>query len=326
MSHQGIWEFLPEDRDTIKYTFSANEGNTPFISVTGELLGLESVEKINLKLENLNPFGSFKDRSMAYLLSKYYSEGNRNFSISSSGNAGISAIGYTQIINNQFPKDKVKLDIFVSSNLPNSKQERIDEVLNDRENITVNKSLRPKSDCIKFANVNNSINLRQSADPNATIGYKTIVYENTENLKGIDSIFICCSSGTSTVGIAKALSAKNLHIPIHIVQSTKIHPIASLLDTSFETTKTSLSSAVSDRVAKRKEEVVSIIKETKGFGWVVNDEEIQDGITRLSKLDELQKFNFKEFSPEMGLVYGGLVKAIKSGREFNSPLLILSGY
>lgn len=320
---KGIWKYFPDEiKNKISIQISANEGSTPLLQINGADYNLNT---LSMKLENLNPFGSFKDRSLAYVLSYYYSKGNKEFAISSSGNAGISAAGYVDIINKTFG-DKVVLKIFISDQIPSSKFQRLQKIVKENSFITVVKSSKPKSDCIKFCNDSNCLNLRQSADDKATIGYETIVYENFEELTAVDSIFICCSSGTSTVGISNALNNHNFNIPIHIVQTTKIHPIAKLFDIKFIKSETSLSSAISDRIAKRKDSVNAIVKSSNGFGWIINDEEIEDGINRVNSIPELKRYNFEEISPEMGLVFAGMQKALNSGFEINNPLLIFSGY
>jgi len=310
-----------------KYQLSLGEGETP-ITKCSSLKEFFKLEKLYLKREDLNPNGSFKDRSLAYQMSYYYQKGFDKFIISSSGNAAISAASYSQLF-------KCHLDIFISKNIPPDKFKRLLKACKVRnldqitlkkkkislKNINIFISKRPKSQSIKYLNINkNYVNLRGSTDPAAIKGFKTIAYELASISKKADSIFIPCSSGTSSVGIAKGFRDMGLKIPpIHIVQTTKIHPIASNFDNSFSKTPKSKATAISDRVANRKEDVIRIIQKSKGSGWVINDKRVLEAQNLLL---EKCKINV---STDASLSLAGLQKAIDSGYNIKKPILIISG-
>ena len=185
--------------------------------------------------------------------------------------------------------------------------------------ISIYISKRPKSDSIKFKNYHkDAVYLRGSLDDTATIGFQTISYELANEAPDADAFFIPCSSGTSSVGIYNGY--KDLKSPsIHIIQTTKIHPIASQFDREFKKSEKSISSAISDRVAKRKDQVINIIKKTNGFGWVISDEEIKNAQVILKSLCNI------ETSTDSALSLAGLQKALKSGYKIKRPILLLSG-
>lgn len=83
--------FLPVTAETP--SLSLQEGNTPLVQVSRldrRLPGL----KLYLKLEGLNPTGSFKDRGMAMAASKAAEGGARIFLCASTGNTAASAAAY----------------------------------------------------------------------------------------------------------------------------------------------------------------------------------------------------------------------------------------
>ena len=95
MSYSGIIlkysKYLPIDHRSI---ISLNEGNTPLLPAPriGALLG-EGVQ-VYLKLEGLNPTGSFKDRGMTYAVSKAVEAGSKAVVCASTGNTSAAQSAY----------------------------------------------------------------------------------------------------------------------------------------------------------------------------------------------------------------------------------------
>ncbi|MCH6547077.1 MAG: threonine synthase [Gemmatimonadetes bacterium] len=83
---------LPLDADVSAVTL--HEGGTPLVEAPrlAEALGLSC--RLLLKLEGLNPTGSFKDRGMTVAVSKAAAEGSRAIICASTGNTSASAAAY----------------------------------------------------------------------------------------------------------------------------------------------------------------------------------------------------------------------------------------
>ncbi len=327
-----IWKYSKYLKPKIKakYQLSLNEGSTPCTDCQS-LSAKLNLEKLYLKREDMNPTGSFKDRSLAYQMSYYYQQRKKEFVISSSGNAAISAARYSLLF-------QCLIHIFVSKNIPLEKLKRLLETCNidefDRSLLLSDKkesiikdhfclyfSKRPKSDSIKFKNKNkDAVYLRGSRNDTAITGFTTLSYELNNQAGDADSIFIPCSSGTSSIGIFEGYNDLKLQSPsIHIVQTAKIYPIAGNFDKNFNKAPKSTASAISDRVSHRKEQVIKIVKETNGFGWVMDDSKI--GIAQ----DILKSFCQINASSDAALSLAALQKALKSGYNIKRPILILSG-
>lgn len=280
-------------------------GNTPIESIT------LSNNTVYYKREDMNPTNSFKDRSLNFWMQELIRKGIKSFVISSSGNAAVSAAAIANIHN-------VKLEIFVSLEIPTYKMDRILRYQNKNVNIQAVK--RPKSSAIQYANTNSAYNLRSSEDDLAIEGYKSISAEIIESELNPDAIFICCSSGTSTVGIHDGFNSFGKSCPqIHIVQTTKIHPFAKYFDENYEESEESLANAVSDRVGKRKNKVIELVKKTQGFGWVISDSEL----INIKSILVNKGLQLEGYSAYMS--FAGYIKAIHSNKKFNRPLCILSG-
>ena len=81
---------LPVDRDTAAVTLL--EGGTPLVPAPylSELTGCD----VHLKVEGLNPTGSFKDRGMTMAITKAVEEGSKAVICASTGNTSASAAAY----------------------------------------------------------------------------------------------------------------------------------------------------------------------------------------------------------------------------------------
>ncbi len=100
----------------------------------------------------------------------------------------------------------------------------------------------------------------------------------------------------------------------------KIYPIAKEFDSHFTPTATSLSNAISDRVAKRKKQVIDVVTASNGGGAVVSDADI------VSAQNELKKYAGIEVSPDGALALAGLFKLKRSGRfKYQAPVIVISG-
>lgn len=338
----GIWRYnnyfkylIPE-----KYHITNTEGETVLLE-SKALANKIGLDKIYLKLENTNPTGSHKDRGLAFQISYHLSQNQTNFVISSSGNSAISAINLISLANKQFT-NTIKLTIFISPIIIESKlvrlvialrnqvsfenlqQNIINSIPTEIENITILPSKRPVSDAFKFSKTNNYVLLRGSTDEVASEGYKTIAFELIDSEIEISDIFLPCSSGTTFIGIYEGFKqCKELglitDIPkLHIVQSTAINTIAKEFDKDFINTIKSISSAIVDKVAHRKSEVINAINETEGFGWIINDQEI------LNAQNLLQEINIK-CSEEGAMTIAALIKALSKGLKITNPVCIITG-
>lgn len=300
-----FWDYFDDIK--IPNQLEIGQGNTPLT-----LQDVDGVE-VGIKNEYSNPNQSFKDRGLAYQISKHVQEGKTRYALSSSGNAAISAASLAK-------KYSLELELFLSRTIIPKKLEEITNISNLSKNIHVNISDKPRSDLIKYVNSNPEVtNLRGSTDPYATSGYKTIAYEIVEQLPQIDAIFIPCSSGTSTLGIAEGFKEMNKNVAIHICQTSKIHPIAKMFDINYSATESSLGDAITDKVAHRKKSIVDIVKQTQGFGWVISDEEL---LLAKRMADE---WDFKFLTYNSLLSLAGLLKSKRTNYIYNYPVLLFSG-
>ena len=304
----GILQFqnLPLKRIPEHFRYSLGEGSTPLLDL--------DFQAYNLKIKNeyANPNGSFKDRSLAYQISYHVSKGVKKFTLSSSGNAAISAAAYCT-------KAQVELDLFISSKIMPQKLEKIENYLNKK--IRLHQSLRPKSDAIKFSKYSGSKDIRGSLDDSAIFGYQTIAYELVEQYPDIDAIFIPCSSGTSALGIAKGFAEKKKVVRIFLCQTAKVNPIAKVYDQNFNFSDFSLADAIVDRIASRKKQLVDIINLVKGGAFVIDDQ-----LLKQTK-EVLKNTIVKDFTYNSLLGFAAVLKSKKFAQNLDiaHPVILASG-
>lgn len=236
---------------------SCQVGNTPEVEMGG----------IIFKREDLNPSGSVKDRGISYQLNWAKKEGIKNLILSSSGNAAISACFFGQ-------KLGLELFIFVS---PKTDKKKL--AIIKKYSFRVFITNRPISDSIKFAKKNNFYHLRPSTDPRGTVGYREIAREILESQgnqgnRGIGAVFIPVSSGTTLMGVAEGFRKSDFLLQLHIVQTAVVCPLAGKFDKDFVPAKLSLASALVAKYVPKKQEIIQLVKDSGGWGWVVSDEEI----------------------------------------------------
>ncbi|WP_017325843.1 threonine synthase [Synechococcus sp. PCC 7336] len=86
------WDYLPVSDSTP--TITLNEGNTPLVSAPAIAEAIGKSCQVFVKLDGLNPTGSFKDRGMTVAVSKAKEKGAEALICASTGNTSASAAAY----------------------------------------------------------------------------------------------------------------------------------------------------------------------------------------------------------------------------------------
>ncbi len=273
------------------------------------------VPELYLKREDMHHFGSHKGRSIPFMIDAYRKEGVNNFVISSSGNAALAAILAIQTHNANSDRAPLTLNVFVGKKIPDEKMSVIRAVINDRY-VTLEQVENPKQEAFRADKDKKAKNLRQSTDDTALFGYKDLGQE-LSHISNLAAIFVPTSSGTTAQSLGDEFQQLGLPVQIHIVQNTLCHPIADGFDTNFTPTESSIASAIVDHIAHRKEAVTSVIKRSRGSGWVVTDQEIESAMKLVRDTENIV------ISPNSALSIAGLVKAIKKGWTWSGAVVCL---
>ncbi len=287
-SQSGIWKFASQLKPPVKPSFqlTLDEGNTDLVSV----------DDLYFKREDQNPTGSVKDRGLSYQISALRQQGHKNFVISSSGNAAISAAAYCRLAESE-------LTIFVSPKIAANKLEILQST-----DYQIIQTERPVSLAHRYAQQHRAYNLRPSKDELGPVGYQTIAFELLKQLKTIpQSIFVPVSSGTLLVGLAQGFQLAKGQLPqLFAVQPSTIHPIAQYYDSDFQT---ETSGPVTSIVAKSLPRKKSIHQLLAG-GWVVNNQQILSAHQWLTDRGITTSY-------EGAMTLAGYFKAQKKHQRFN---------
>lgn len=310
-----------------------------------EALGITN--EVWLKREDLHHFGSHKGRSIPLMIAEYHKSSISDFIISSSGNAALAAALAVQAHNKNQPNDELSLHIFVGENIDIDKLKNLKK-LADGKKLTLKQTADPKRQALNLEKSGQGKWLRQSTDDLALVGYHELAAELAKIIN-LSAVFIPTSSGTAAQGLHEGFKKLGINPQIHIIQTTSCHPMVEgviarrtrlgeddvAIPPSTEevrrqgdpdvarisllgmTQPPSLATAIVDKVARRKEKIMEVIKNSRGSGWIASNEEIISAIKLIKKTAQI------EISPNSALSIAGLMQAVKSGATWNGPVVCL---
>ncbi len=252
---------------------SLGEGATPLITI--EKAGL----RVHLKLEHLNPSGSFKDRGTVLAISHASSVGLRCVVEDTSGNTGISVAMYGTVMG-------LRTAIVMPRDAPEGKKRAVKllggeviEAPSRGEATTIARKLVVERGCYYVDHLTSPLYIE---------GYRTVAYEIFEQIGVPDAVIIPAGSCGLFIGTYRGFEdLKRLGYtrrkPMMIaVQGVEVAPLYEKL---YGEKPPSGSSKLADgiRVPKppRLEEAISIIRETGGRVVLVNDEDIVSALREL---------------------------------------------
>ncbi|TSC84891.1 MAG: Uncharacterized protein G01um101413_275 [Parcubacteria group bacterium Gr01-1014_13] len=274
-------------------------------------LGLTS--GLYLKREDLHPHGSHKGRSIPVMIQKYAKSGWKNFCVSSSGNAAISAALTINAYNTKHKNSPLNLKIFVGKNIDSGKLKTIKKLLN--KNVLLKKIDNPKQSAFQMEKTGSAKNLRQSTDDTALLGYAGLAKELAK-IKNLKAVFVPTSSGTTAQALHEEFEKLKIKPQIHIVQTPACHPMVK----STIPMGASLATAIVDNVGFRKEAVRKGMLESGGSGWIATDKDISEAKALIKKTENI------DVSANSALSVVGLTQAIKNKMGFSGPVVcILTG-
>ena len=266
------------------------------------------VSCLYFKREDLHPLGSHKGRSVSYMIDHYIKSSDKDFVISSSGNAALAAAKYIQNLD-----DNITLDIYVGNKINQNKLNILKEYSSDRIRILMKE--RPLQ-ALTLAVEEGKRSLRQSTDDVALIGYKGLA-EEIAQIDGVGAVFIGTSSATTAQALAQNFLQQKSKIQVHIVQTSTCHPISQEFDLYSGQEEISKADAIVDKIAHRKDQVTELIKLTGGFGWIANNEDIDIAIKITNEKTGI------DISPNSALSVVGAMKSAYEGYNTNGAVVCI---
>jgi len=278
---QTMWRYreaLPVDDDA--HVVSFEEGMTPIIPADlgpGTLL---------LKLEQLFPTGSYKDRGAAVLISKAKEMGVARVVEDSSGNAGCAIAAYAA-------RAGIECEILVPESTSPGKLAQIllygadlRRIPGSRED-TANAALAAAEDTYYASH---------SWNPFFFQGTKTFAYEVWEQLgfRAPDALLLPAGNGTLLIGSFlgfRELMESGLigKMPRHIaVQARNCAPLLAMFRDNLDAVpvieaRETIAEGVAIAAPVRGKEIVDIVRETSGEVLAVSDEEVEKALILLGR-------------------------------------------
>lgn len=314
----GLWRyenFLPP---TCKANIiSLGEGSTPLIKYENNF-GVD----LNIKLDQLNPSGSYKDRGATVLLSHIKSIGVQNIIQDSSGNAGASVAAYAAAA-------KINCKIFLPKETPESK---ILQMKAYGAEICVVDGNRELAAELAYEAAKNSYYASHCFNPFFFQGTKTFVYEAFEqmNEKIPDYIVLPAGNGTLIIGAylgyVDLLKAKLIDkIPkIIAIQTQACNPI----EIAYKANKKNINSiekmnSIAEGIAIanpiRATEILECIYKTNGEVISVNENEILQSWIECSR-------NGHFIESTSAATFAGIKRFAKTINSGSSILSLFSGH
>ncbi len=248
---------------------SLGEGLTPIIKLGSDFL----------KLENLNPTGSFKDRGASLAISHVVSMSKYGIVIEdSSGNAGISVAAYASY-------SGIKARIYVPSDIPRGKYLLLralgaDVILAGTRN-DAHKAAISDKDGLYIGHVIN---------PYFIEGMKDIALEAVKQLGTVPSYVVTpVASGTLILGLWKGFKElRELGVLEKVPRLIAVQACGySTLKDKVETIevkcteKSRLADALRLTIVPRINQIVNAIKETEGLCLIIGDDELLNSLRTL---------------------------------------------
>jgi threonine synthase len=324
---RSIWryvELLPLKRyDCI---VSLGEGVTPLKKAPnyGNAVGITD---LTLKLDYMNPTGSFKDRGTTVTVSKLRERGITSAMDDSSGNAGVSLAAYCASAG-------IECTLYVPASIPAEKLiqarihgARIERVPGSRTDVARAAETRSKSSGPYYASHNLS--------PFFFEGMKTLAYETVEmsNWEVPDHLIFPVGGGTLIAGAWKGFQELTQlgwirSVPrLHCVQSEACMPVVAAYkkgSTHIEPVLEGETIAGGIRISNpaRGGQVMQTLRNSRGVAVAVSD----DGILKHQRLLAMKEGIFAE--PTSCAALAGLEKLLNDGtiHHDESALIPLTGF
>lgn len=278
----GYWRFqhtfsLMKDAPRV----TLGEGNTPLI--WEQRAGLE----VGLKLESLNPTGSYKDRGSAVLVSQLLARGVRDAVEDSSGNAGASFAAYAA-------RSGIRSRIFVPEAASGPKRAQIE--MYGAELVRVPGPRSEAAKAVLEATQHGSVYASHAYLPFSLPGIATIAYEIWEQLgrRSPGCLIAPVGHGGLLLGIRRGFAAlKNADLideePYYLgVQAAACDPIVRASQRGLEAMKEAgesptLAEGVRVRTPVRAKALLSEIPNGKGAFVAIQEEEIKAAYLSLGR-------------------------------------------
>lgn len=272
----GVWRYRPLLPLLGGEEVSLGEGWTPLLERRWEGVVAQ------LKLEYLNPTGSFKDRGATVMVSNLRALGARSVVIDSSGNAGVAVAAYCSAAG-------IKCRVYVPASAPRTKKLQI--VLHGAELVEVP---GPRSEVSRRAMeevAGGAVYASHMWNPLFIEGLKTVAFECCEQAGAPDAVVAPVGSGGLALGIywgfreAERLGLADRVPRVIAVQAEGYTPLYDSIHGPYgaEPAPEPLADGIAVPNPPRLKQVAAAVRESRGGVVVVSESETLEALLHLAR-------------------------------------------
>lgn len=313
-SRSGVWRYrplLPTLSDD--HIVTLGEGATPLIWID-RWARAHDLERVAVKLEHLNPTGSFKDRGTSLLVSHAVSLGLERLVEDSSGNAGASVAAYAA-------RAGLPATVFVPASAPAAKRGQI-----ARAGATIVMVDGPRSAVTDAAIAevarSGAYYAGHNANPYFVAGMATFAYELIEAFGSAlpRHLFIPTGGGSLLVGAYSGMTrwfspiqGASAGLPhLHAIQNAGCAPIVAAFDRGLSEPppierRPTATGGIEVERPPRGRDILNAIRASRGSAIAVEDEAILHERRLLNELEGI------DVEPTTAAAFAGLAALAKRG-------------
>jgi len=255
----GLFKLYKELEEKITATVSLGEVKTPLLKRT-----LQERE-VYLKLDYMQPTGSFKDRGAFAMVNKLKELGIKEVVEDSSGNAGAAFAGYCAAAG-------IKCNIYLPERTSPGK---IKQITAYKANVVKVPGTREDTAKAILKAAETTYYASHVYNPLFFEGTKSLAYEIYEQIGIPDYIVVPAGNGTMLLGVYKGFKELGKLPRIIVVQSKNCAPIfAKFKGQPVSEMKATAAEGIAIQAPKRIDEMIEAINDSNGDVIAVEDEEV----------------------------------------------------
>jgi threonine synthase len=321
----GVWRYLPllpsVDPGSI---VTLGEGATPLVWIE-RWAAIHGIERVAVKLEGLNPTGSFKDRGTTVLVSQAHMLGAGRLVEDSSGNAGASVAAYAARA--AFPAT-----IYVPAAAPAAKRSQIERV--GAAIVPVEGTRAAVTDAaLDDVDRSGAYYAGHNANPYFAAGMMTFAFELIEAFgarlprhlvipTGGGSLLVGCFDGFRRW--SGAAESADRELPrLHAIQSTGCAPLVAAFERGLDHAasierRPTVAGGIEVEHPPRDREILAALRATGGSAVAVPDDEIRQQRRLLATLEGI------DVEPTSAAAFAGLARLARAGTIGSSDEVVVA--
>jgi threonine synthase len=273
------------------------------------------LRRVGVKLESMNPTGSFKDRGTTLAVSLARAAGIKQVIEDSSGNAGASVAAYAA-------RAGIQATIFVPAHAPAAKRSQMQRTGATIVSIEGPRALVTEA-ALAEAERTGAYYIGHNANPFFEAGMATFVYELIEQLNGERPAHLVLPTGGGSLlvgayaGWHRWYGSGRSNQPespgFHAVQSDGCAPIVAALaqglveDVPRIARRPTIAGGIEVERPPRARDMLAVLRATRGTAVAVSDDAIREERRRLARLEGI------DIEPTSAAALAGLVELARDG-------------